>query len=63
MLKIVILMDVKYLSTQVIGDAQDLSVFIDLAESLKTQKSFGFLVGRGNRNASLRKGRESKIFR
>ena len=43
------------------GDAQDLSVFIDLAESLKTQKSFGFLfVGRGNRNASLRKAAKAK---
>ena len=43
------------------GDAQGLSVFIDLAESLKTQKNFGFLfVGRGNGTASLRKAAKAK---
>ena len=37
------------------GVAQGLSVFIDLADSLSTQKSIGFLfVGRGNAVVSLR---------
>ena len=37
------------------GVAQELSLFIDLAESLSTQKSIGFLfVGRGNAVVSLR---------
>jgi glycosyltransferase involved in cell wall biosynthesis len=38
------------------GIAQGLSIFIDLADSLSTQKSIGFvLVGRGNAAVSLRK--------
>jgi len=37
------------------GDAQGLSIFIDLADSLQAQKSIGFLfVGRGNAVISLR---------